>query len=171
MACYNTTAHQGLLKDGFDPPIPLAVLGEAKGHCYSPSELDRKFAQAVFPCTTNRYGCVTVHYYHFYVEAGLLTTPVLLWVDGEQLRAVCETVVLAEYHCRYDWRTHKVTHIHDGVFYATRFASPQGTLLPWNPAEAMVVYRSPSPRRQAAHTSPLQQLWLFELGDLAGRSA
>src|SRR6266542_6060277 len=31
METYNTTAHQGLLKDKFDPPIPLVVLGEAKG--------------------------------------------------------------------------------------------------------------------------------------------
>ena len=41
--------------------------------------------------------------------------------DGEQLRAVLDHVVLAEYHCRYDWREHKVTDIRDGVFYATRF--------------------------------------------------
>jgi hypothetical protein len=31
MELYNTTAHQGLIQDHFDPPIPLAVLGEAKG--------------------------------------------------------------------------------------------------------------------------------------------
>jgi hypothetical protein len=31
-------------------------------------------------------------------------THVLPWVSGEQLRAVFENVVLAEYHCRYDWR-------------------------------------------------------------------
>jgi hypothetical protein len=31
---------------------------------------------------------------------------VLLWVSGEQLRATFENVVLAEYHCRYDWRGH-----------------------------------------------------------------
>ena len=29
MATYNTTAHEGLLQDGFHPPIPLQVLGEA----------------------------------------------------------------------------------------------------------------------------------------------
>jgi transposase InsO family protein len=28
---YHTTAHQGLLNDQFDPPIPLQVLGEATG--------------------------------------------------------------------------------------------------------------------------------------------
>ena len=27
----NTTAHQGLHRETFEPPIPLAVLGEAKG--------------------------------------------------------------------------------------------------------------------------------------------
>jgi len=35
---YNTTAHQGLLKDGFDPPIPSVVLAEAQGRMYSQEE-------------------------------------------------------------------------------------------------------------------------------------
>jgi transposase InsO family protein len=65
---YNTTAHQGLLEDGFDPPIPLVVLGEAKGRLMTPEELTRKFSRALFPRTTNPYGCVTLHSYHFYVD-------------------------------------------------------------------------------------------------------
>ena len=119
----------------FDPPIPLMVLGEAKGRLYSQEELDRKFAQARLPRITNRYGCVTLHRYHFYVEAGLPHTQVSLWIDGAQLRAIVDHVVLAEYHCHYDWREHKVTDIRDGVFYATRFASPQGSLVPVTPPE------------------------------------
>ena len=58
---YNTTAHQGLLKERFASPIPLHVLGESKGRLYSPHELARKFAHALFMRTTNRYGCVTLH--------------------------------------------------------------------------------------------------------------
>jgi hypothetical protein len=42
---------------------------------------------------------------------------------------VLDNVVLAEYHCRYDGRARKVTDIRDGVFFSTRFASPQGTSL------------------------------------------
>jgi putative transposase len=160
---YNTTAHQGLLQDGFDPPIPLQVLGEAKGRLYTADELTRKFSQALFPRTTNPYGCVTLHSYHFYVEQGVPHTQVLLWVYGEQLRAVLDNVVLAEYHCRYDWRTRKVTEIRDGVFYPTRFASPQGTLIPLNPQESLVVYRPPTRRRAPLRSFPAQQLWLFEL--------
>jgi hypothetical protein len=38
--------------------------------------------------------------YHFYVEAGVPKPQVLLWVYGEQLRAVLDNVILAEYHCR-----------------------------------------------------------------------
>jgi transposase InsO family protein len=163
MELYNTTAHQGLLKDQFDPPIPLVVLGEAKGRMYSPAELDRKFSRALFPRTTNRYGCVTLHSYHFYVEQGVPHTDVLLWVYGEQLRAVFDNVVLAEYHCRYDWREQKVTDIRDGVFYPTRFASPQGTLIPLNPQESLVVYRPRSLRGQARKSFSTQQLLLFEL--------
>ena len=163
MELYNTTAHQGLLKDQFVPPIPLVVLGEAKGRLYSPAELDRKFSRALFPRTTNRYGCVTLHSYHFYVEEGLPKAQVLLWVYGEQLRAVFDNVLLAEYHCRYDWRERKVTDIRDGLFYPTRFASPQGALIPLNPHESLVVYRPQSQRRQARKSFSTHQLLLFEL--------
>jgi hypothetical protein len=72
---YNTTAHQGLLNDQFDPPISLEVLGEAKGRTYSPEELSRKFSHDLFPRTTNLSGCVTLHRYHFYVEQGAAHHP------------------------------------------------------------------------------------------------
>jgi hypothetical protein len=83
LALYNTTAHQGLLKERFAFPIPLHVLGESKGRLYPPQELARQCAQALFVRTTNRYGCVTLHHSHFYVDQGLVQTPVLLWVAGE----------------------------------------------------------------------------------------
>jgi hypothetical protein len=84
-------------------------------------------------------------------------------VSGEQLRAVFEHVVLAEYRCHYDWRARKVTDIHEGLFYPTCFASPQGTLLPLTPHECLVVYRARSSRRRARRLSLVQQLWLFEV--------
>jgi hypothetical protein len=71
--------------------------------------------------------------YHFYVERGLPQTRVLLWVYDEQLRALFDHVVLAEYRCRYDRQTHQVRDIHSGVFYTTPFASPQGLLIPLDP--------------------------------------
>jgi hypothetical protein len=163
MTLYNTTAHQGLLKEQFDPPIPLVVLGDAKGRTYSPEELSRKFSHALFPRTTNQYGCVTLHHYHFSVEAGVPKTQVWLWVSGEQLRAVLDNVVLAEYRCRYDWRARQVTNIRDGAFYPTRFVSPQGTLIPLDPQESLVVYHPQVLRRQARQSCPTQQLVLFEL--------
>jgi hypothetical protein len=159
---YNTTAHHGLLHEKFQPPIPLEVLGEAKGRLYTPDELERKFTHALFPRTTNRYGCVTLHRYHFYVEEGLPQTPVLLWLYGHELRAVCDNVVLAEYHCRYDQREGKVKAIRDGSFPATRFASSQGSLIPRNPQEALVFYRSTPLPRSARLPCAVQQLWLFE---------
>ena len=64
------------------------MLGEVKGRLYTPQELERKFARALFPRTTNRYGCVTLHSYHFYVDQGVPQTQVLLWVYGPELRAV-----------------------------------------------------------------------------------
>jgi hypothetical protein len=82
---------------------------------------------------TNRYGCVTLHSYYFYIEEGLPKTQILLWVYGEQLRAVFENIVLAEYQYRYDWQDRKVRDIRAGMFYPTRFASPQQALIPLNP--------------------------------------
>jgi hypothetical protein len=163
MELYNTTAHQGLRKDQFAPPIPLVVLGEAKGRMYSRAELDRKFSRALFPRITNRYGCVTLHSYHFYVEQGVPHTQVLLWVYDEQLRAVLDNVVLAEYHCRYDWREQRVTDLRDGVFYPTRFASPQGSLIPLNPQESLILYRPQVRRSSVRRPSSTPQLLLFEL--------
>ena len=87
---YNTTAHQGLRKEQRLPPIPVEILGNAKGRTYAPDDLARKFAHALFPRTTNRYGCVPLHSYHCYVEEGLPKTQVLLGVYGEQRRAVFE---------------------------------------------------------------------------------
>jgi transposase len=162
MQTYNTTAHQGLLKDKLTPPIPFQVLGAAKGRFYTPDELARKFSRALFPRTTNQYGCVTLHSYHFYVEEGLPQTQVLLWVYGEQLRAMFDNVILAEYRCRYDWRTHKVHDIREGSFYPTRFAPPQGALLPLNPHELLVLYRPQAGRYRARKPFPYQQLLLFE---------
>lgn len=164
---YNTTAHQGLLKERFASPIPLHVLGDSKGRLVPPQERDQKFAHALFPRITNRYGCVTLHQYHFYVEQGLPQTRVLLWVSGDELRAVFDTVVLAAYHCHYDLRHGKVTDIRDGRFAPTRFASPQGALLPCNPQECCVIYRPQSWSHRPALPCPAQQLWLFARGKTA----
>jgi hypothetical protein len=134
---YNTTAHQGLLKEQWASPIPLDVLGEAKGRLYT--------------------------WYHFYVEQGLPQTQVLLWVYGNELRAVFDNVLLAEYHCHYDLREGKVTDIRDGRFYPTRFASgqKQGSLLPLNPQESLVLYRPKASMRRRTLPFPAEQLWLF----------
>jgi transposase InsO family protein len=160
---YNTTAHQGLQNEEWDPAIPVEVLGAAKGRLYTPDELARHFSQALFPRTTNRHGSVTLHSYHFYIEEGLPHTQVLLWVYGEQLRATFENVVLAEYYCRYDWRSHKVTDIRDGVFYPTRFASPQGVLFPLTPQDSLVLYQTRARRPRGARVPPAPQLLLFEV--------
>jgi hypothetical protein len=162
MQTYNTTAHQGLLKDRRLPPIPVEVLGTAKGRLYTLEALARHFSQAVFPRMTNRYGCVTLHSYHFYVEAGLPRTQVLLWVAGTQLWAAFDHVILAEYHCRYDWRDRRVKDVRQGVFHPTRFVAPQGTLLPLTPQDSLVVYRTRA-RRRAPARSPTRQLLLFEV--------
>lgn len=166
---YNTTAHQGLLKAHFASPIPLHVLGETTGRLYTPQELEHKFAHALFPRTTNRYGCVTLHSYHFYVDQGLPQKQVLLWVYGQDLRAVFDNVLLADYHCHYDLRAGKVTDIRVDRFYPSPFASrqAQGALLERNPLESVVVYRPQSLMRHASLPLRAEQLWLFEQGRIA----
>ena len=160
---YNTTAHQGLLKDRRRPPIPAEVLGGAKGRVCTPEELGHAIAQAVFPRTTNRYGCVTLHSYHFSVEAGLPHTQVWLWVYGAQLRAMFDDVALAEYRCHDGRHGHRVADIHAGVFYPTRFASPQLPLIPLTPQESLVMYHPRSPRHRASHPASMRQIGLFEV--------
>ena len=96
----------------------------------------------------------TLHSYHFYVETCLPKTRVLLWVYGEQLRAVLDHGSWPEYRCRYDWREHHVKEIRDGVFYPTRFASPQGALIRLTPHESLIVYRPKPTGRLGNHPFP-----------------
>ena len=96
LALYHTTAPQGLLNEQCAAPMPLHVLGEAQGRLYTPQELERKCARALFPRITNRYGGVPLHRYHVYVDQGLPQTQVLLWVYGQERRAVWEHALLAE---------------------------------------------------------------------------
>jgi len=56
-----------------------------------------------------------------------------------------------------------VTDIRDGVWYATRFASPQTSLLPFNAQETLVLYRPRPVPHQTRLPVSAQQLWLFDL--------
>jgi hypothetical protein len=87
----------------------------------------------------------------------------LLWVYGEQLRAVFDNVLLAEYHCRYDWQDRKVKEIHQGVFHPTRFQSAQGALIPLTPQDSVVVYHTRLSKRRVSRPAPVLQLLLFEV--------
>jgi hypothetical protein len=158
----HTTAHQGLLREGFDPPIPRHVLGEAKGRLYSAEDLHRKFVHHLFRRTTNRHGCVALHHYHFHVEEGLPQQPVLVWLSGDRLRVARESVVVAEYRCHYDWRGRRIQDIGSPVFYQTRFVSAQRDLLPRSEQHWLVVYRPRQTRRREPHARFAQQLPLFE---------
>ena len=162
LALYNTTAHQGLLKERFASPIPLHVLGDSTGRLMPQQELTRKFAQALFVRTTNRYGCVTLHRSHFYVDQGLPQTPVLLWVAGEDLRAVYEHVLVAEYVCHYDLRTGTVTRLRLGQWYPSPFAArqAQGVLLERTPQDSRIV-SCPSAVRRPTASLRAEQLGLF----------
>jgi hypothetical protein len=156
--------HQGLLREGCDPPIPRHVLGEAKGRLYSAEDLHRKFVHHLFRRMTNRHGCVALHHDHFHVEEGLPQQPVLVWLSGDRLRVACESVVVAEYRCHSHWRVRKIQDIGSPVFYQTRFVSAQRDLLPWSEQRWLVVYRPRQARRREPRSRFAQQLLLFEEG-------
>jgi hypothetical protein len=73
-----------------------------------------------------------------------------------------EDVVFAESHCRSQWQTRKVTDIHTGVIDPTRFASPQGSLSPLPPREAVVIYRPRARHGRRAQPASGRPLLLFE---------
>jgi hypothetical protein len=139
----------------------LHVLGDSKGRLLPPQELTRKFAHALFVRTPNRYGCVTLHRFHFYIDEGLAQLPVCLWVTGEDLRAVYDHVLVAEYTCHYDLRTGTVTRLHLGQRYPSPFTAGQGTLLERTPQDSLIVVRPPSRRRPATAAVQAEQLGLF----------
>jgi hypothetical protein len=163
MQTYNTTAPQGLLKAQRFPPIPVAVLGEAKGRLYAQDELLRKCVHAVCPRTTNQYGCVTLHSYRFSGEEGVPKTRGLLWVYGEQWRAMWDDVVLAEYPCHYTWQDRPVKALSDGILYPTRFGAPQGSLSPVTRQTSLGLYRPRSPHGPHPLPAPARHLLLFEV--------
>jgi hypothetical protein len=86
---------------------------------------------------------------------------VRLWVAGESLRAAFEHVIAAAYRCRDDWQDRKVKDIHSGVFYPTRVASPQGTLIPLTPQESLVAKRVTTSWVVAAFNTLLKIARLF----------
>lgn len=87
----------------------------------------------------------------------------LLWVTGEELRAVYDQVLLAEYTCQYDLRTGTVSRLGLGQWYPSPFAArqAQGVLLERTPQDSVIVVRSPAGRRQGTHPGPNEQLGLF----------
>jgi hypothetical protein len=159
----NTTAHGGLVKDGFATPIPLVGLGHATGRLYAEAALAQQFARALFPRTTNRHGCVTLPHSHGSVAEGVSQTQVLRWVSEEQLRAVWDSLVLAEYHGRYDGHTQPVRAMCPGTLHATRVAAPPGAFSPRQAEESVVVSRPKMPRRQVSLSVSAQPMWLCEL--------
>ena len=97
------------------------------------------------------------------MDQGLPQKQVLLWVYGQELRAVCAHALLAAYHCHYDLREGKGRDIRVSQFYPSPFAArqEQGSLIERNPLASVVVYRPKSLGRQAALPFRAEQLWLF----------
>ena len=62
----------------------------------------------------------------------------------------------------YDWQDRRVKDVRQAAFHPTRFAPPQGTLLPLTPQDSLVIYRARAKRRAPA-PPPTPQLLLFEV--------
>ena len=59
------TAPPGRRQEPCTPPMPLAVLGEARGRFSTPDERARRCSRALCPRTTHRDGGVTLPRYPF----------------------------------------------------------------------------------------------------------
>jgi hypothetical protein len=88
---------------------------------------------------------------------------VLLGVVGEDLRAVYDPVLLAEYACHYDLRTGQGTRLRLGQWYPSPCAArqAQGALLERTPQDARSVSRPLAVRRPTAAPWRAEQLGLF----------
>jgi hypothetical protein len=155
---YTTTAHQGLLREGFHLPIPHHGLGEAQGRLSAAEDWHRKFVHHLFRRTTNRHGGVALPHYHFHVDEGLPQQPVLVWRSGDRLRVACERVVVAEYRGHDAWRVRKILDIGSPVFYQTRFASAPGNLRPGSEPRWLGLYRPRQARRREPRARAAPQL-------------
>jgi hypothetical protein len=96
------------------------------------------------------------------VAEGVPKTQVLLGVYGAQGRTLWDKVLLAEYRCRSDRRTHQVQHRREGRVSPTRCVPPQGALLPFNPQEFLGRDRPQAGRYPARTPWPPQHALLFE---------
>jgi hypothetical protein len=94
-------------------------------------------------------------------------------VDGQELRAVFDKVLFAEYHGHDDRREGKVQDLRVSRLYPSPFASrqQQGSLIERNPRESVVVYRPKALIRQAARPWRAEPLWLFQRLQIASRRA
>ena len=101
---------------------------------------------------------MALHHDYFHVEEGLPQQPVLVWLSGDRLRVARESVVVAEYCCRDDWRAQRVRDLGSPVCSQMRFASAQGALWPRSEQHWLVVYRPGQTRRQEPHARFTPQL-------------
>ena len=127
-----------------------------------PAALARQWSRALVPRPTHRSGGGTLPSSHGSVEAGLPKTQGLRWVYGPAWRAVFDPGVVAAYPWHAPLRDGTVTDIRDGSLPPTRFASPQGVLLPRNPPEALRRDRLQPALRHARGPVPTQPWWLCE---------
>ncbi len=82
---------------------------------------------------------------------------------GEELRAVYEHVLVAEYACHYDLRTGTGTSLRLGPWYPNPFAArqAQGVLLERTSQDSVIVTRPPVGRRPGLGRGQAEQLGLF----------
>jgi hypothetical protein len=158
----HTPAPQGLRTEQCTPPIPLAVLGAARGRRSTPAALARQCSRALLPRTTHRYGCVPWHREQCYGAEGLPKTPVGLWGSGHARRALVDNVGCADDHGQYERRERNVQDLRAGRFLPTRFASTHGARRALKPQASWGLDRPKPVRPHARRPFPAQPLWRFE---------
>jgi transposase InsO family protein len=161
---YNTTDHWGLQGREDNKTIPSELLGWVKGRPISEEELHRKFYEHMFQRTINHHGCVRLQNFYFYIEDGLATSQVYIWVYQNRLLAEHNKELLIEYECSYDEKNRKIQELSKPVIHKHKYISRQLKLFEFT-SDMLRVQKIEKIRRQRSYQAAAQ-LRLFEDGNV-----
>src|SRR3990172_3243958 len=161
---YNTTDHWALQGREDNKTIPSELLGWVKGRPISEEELHRKFYKHMFQRTINHHGCIRLQNFYFYIEDGLATSQVYLWVYQTRLLAEHNKELLIEYECSYDEKHRKIQELSKPVIHKHKYISRQLKLFELT-SDMLSVQKIEKIRRRRSHQA-VEQLRLFEDGNV-----
>jgi transposase InsO family protein len=104
---------------------PQTILGGAKGKTFSPKELSRVFAFKHYRRIVSRKGQIRILGYILYVDEGLVSESVDVYVYPECLQIEHDKQVVVEYECSYDIATKRLKSVRPKIVFWRPSVSPQ----------------------------------------------